>query len=32
VAFVFASIAVWYMFAEKFHRWREGKNKKGINI
>jgi hypothetical protein len=22
-AFVFASITVWYMFGEKFHRWRE---------
>jgi hypothetical protein len=34
-AFVFASITVWYMFGEKFHRWqeeREKKKKKGINI
>ena len=24
-AFVFASITVWYMFGEKFHRWQERK-------
>jgi hypothetical protein len=29
-AFVFASITVWYMFAEKFHRWREGRNRSRI--
>jgi hypothetical protein len=22
-AFVFASITIWYMFADKFHRWEE---------
>jgi hypothetical protein len=22
-AFVFASITVWYMFGEKFHKWQE---------
>jgi hypothetical protein len=27
-AFVFASITVWYMFGEKFHRWQEEKEKK----
>ena len=26
-AFVFASIAVWYMFVEKFHRWKERRRK-----
>jgi hypothetical protein len=32
-AFVFASITVWYMFAEKFHRSKERRaNEKGINI
>ena len=25
-AFVFASITVWYMFGEKFHKWQERKN------
>jgi hypothetical protein len=24
-AFVFASITVWYMFGEKFHKWQERK-------
>ena len=27
-AFVFASITVWYMFGEKFHRWKERSEKK----
>ena len=27
-AFAFASITVWYMFAEKFHRWKERSEKK----
>ena len=32
-AFVFASITVWYLLGEKFHRWKEGReNKKGINL
>jgi hypothetical protein len=26
-AFVFASITVWYMFGEKFHKWQEKKTK-----
>jgi hypothetical protein len=26
-AFVFASIAVWYIFVEKFNKWQERKNK-----
>jgi hypothetical protein len=30
-AFVFASITVWYMFGEKFHRWQEGKRKEEGN-
>ena len=25
-AFVFASITVWYIFGEKFHKWQERKN------
>jgi hypothetical protein len=29
VAFVFASITVWYMFGEKLHRWKETREKKG---
>jgi hypothetical protein len=32
-AFVFASITIWYMFGEKFHKWQEKREKKkGINI
>jgi dipeptide/tripeptide permease len=27
-AFVFASITVWYMFGEKFHKWQESKREK----
>jgi hypothetical protein len=27
-AFVFTSITGWYMFAEKFHRWQEEREKK----
>jgi hypothetical protein len=27
-AFVFASITVWYMFGEKFHKWQEEREKK----
>jgi hypothetical protein len=26
-AFVFASITVWYLFVEKFHRWKERRRK-----
>ena len=25
-AFVFASITIWYMFGEKFHKWQEKRN------
>jgi hypothetical protein len=28
-AFVFASITVWYMFGEKFHKWQEKKRGEG---
>jgi hypothetical protein len=32
-AFVFASITVWYMFGEKFHKWQEKREeKKTTNI
>jgi hypothetical protein len=32
-AFVFASITIWYMFGEIFHKWQEKREKKkGINI
>jgi hypothetical protein len=27
-AFVFASITLWYMFGDKFHRWKERSEKK----
>ena len=30
-AFVFASIIVWYMFGEKFHKWQERKSKNMFN-
>ena len=30
-AFVFASITVWYMFDEKFHRWKEIREEKRIS-
>ena len=26
-AFVFASITIWYMFGEKFHKWQERRRK-----
>ena len=26
-AFVFASVTVWYMFGEKFHKWQEKREK-----
>jgi hypothetical protein len=29
-AFVFASITVWYMFVEKYHRWQERRRGKSI--
>ena len=29
-AFVFASITVWYMFGEKFHKWQERKKSKNM--
>jgi hypothetical protein len=29
-AFVFASITVWYMFGEKFHKWQERKKSKSM--
>ena len=29
-AFVFASITVWYMLGEKFHRWKETRNRSKI--
>jgi hypothetical protein len=28
--FVFASITVWYMFADKFHRWKETRRRNKI--
>jgi Kef-type K+ transport system membrane component KefB len=28
VAFVFASITIWYMFGDKFHRWEERRRTK----
>jgi hypothetical protein len=27
-AFVFASITVWYIFGEKFHKWQERRDEK----
>ena len=30
-AFVFASITIWYMSREKFHRWQERKSKSIFN-
>lgn len=29
-AFVFASITVWYMFGEKFHRWQQKRGSKSM--
>ena len=29
-AFVFASITVWYLFGEKFHKWQERKKSKSM--
>ena len=30
-AFVFASITIWYIFGEKFHKWQERKSKSMFN-
>ncbi len=30
-AFVFASITIWYMFGEKFHKWQERRSKGMFN-